>query len=212
MIQQDGISVGLLVHEYTQTLTGLAQGLTMDILKIGEKLYNAKHELIAGRYLHQWNNFDKFGDYISAPVESGGCGISRRLAMKALKIYETLVVNTKLEDLSVLEGLNEDSLYLLTKVVKKSNIEEWIIKARSLTLDHLALEIEEAKGEKQASSEIVRNIPWDILPRLILELLTDIESTIPEGDSPKDYLRRIKRLELRRDLEEGYFFWKIEKI
>lgn len=205
-------NIGEVVYNQVAMLSDMAKDTAVHAVALGAALSKAKNELLNGQPLFRLAGFETWPNFIVTPACSGGVGITTRMAGKYIKIYETFKFKVKLQDWAALEGINEDALYAVSKVVNTKNYEEWLDKARTLTLDHLTVEIDEAQGKGTATSEIVGYMPWDKLPKLLIELIEDLEAFTPNMTAAelKDILKSIKRLELRKDKEIGCFYWNVE--
>lgn len=89
-----------------------------------------------------WDNlgFEDFKSYCEAPVESGGLNISRAWAIEMALTYQKFVKELKLPEHRLLE-VGTRKLYCIKNVVNQENYEDWIGKAKFLSLKDLDLEV-----------------------------------------------------------------------
>jgi hypothetical protein len=84
--------------------------------------------------------FDKWGDYCTAPEPSGGLGISREWATQLALIYQKYVIECGVAEQHLLQT-SPRKLYMLIRTVNKTNVEDALAKAKTLSLDDLKREL-----------------------------------------------------------------------
>jgi hypothetical protein len=89
-----------------------------------------------------WNvlGFKSFREYCEAPEPSGGLGISPAWGVQLAETYHKFVKELKVKEKDILE-IGARKLYQIRKLVTKENLEDWLFKAKTLTLADLNKEI-----------------------------------------------------------------------
>ncbi len=89
-----------------------------------------------------WLNlgFERWQDYVEAPIDSGGIGVSREWATQLVQVYKKYIIELGLDEQKLLE-VSPRKLYQLKNVVNQDNVDDMLDKAKSLSLRDLTLEV-----------------------------------------------------------------------
>jgi len=101
-------------------------------LKLVWKIWKLKDWIYLG--------FDTFKDYCEAPINSGGLGISRAWATQLAEVYQKYVKELGVAEQQLLLA-SPRKLYQIRKLVNKDNVDDWLNKVSTLSLEDLQREI-----------------------------------------------------------------------
>ena len=126
-----------IVYDINQKVIDLKKQIEGNFLKLGAYLKEIKD-----KELYKVLEYKTFEEYIAQPDLS----LNRRVVYSIIGVYEDFVCNQSHIDMEEIKKIGYTKLERIRQFKDQDNFEEWIYKAKTLSLSDLGAEIKETKG------------------------------------------------------------------